>query len=171
MSLKLTKLEAARRQLATAIELWFHDKDQVSIHALSFAAYEIIHAVSAKQGRTQDLLFDSSLVKNRNKNEYNNFVKKFANFFKHAKHDPHGTIEFQPDISELFITFAILGLNTVGISANKYELAFTWWLCLNHPEVLTQHGHDILAKGLPVDTVNEIRSMSKSEFLDVFLQT
>jgi hypothetical protein len=37
----VTKLDAARRQLRTAIHLWFNDGDPVSIHALAFAAYEL----------------------------------------------------------------------------------------------------------------------------------
>jgi len=45
----ISKLDAARRQLATAITLWFEDRDPVSIHTLVFAAYEIIHAVSKQR--------------------------------------------------------------------------------------------------------------------------
>jgi hypothetical protein len=48
-SLRLTKLDVARRQLQTAITLWFTDGDPVSIHTLAFAAYEIIHVISKKQ--------------------------------------------------------------------------------------------------------------------------
>ena len=35
--LHVTKLDAARRQLETAITLWFHDGDPVSIHTLAAA--------------------------------------------------------------------------------------------------------------------------------------
>ena len=45
----LSKLDAATRQLSTAIELWFDERDAVSVHTLAFAAYEIIHVLSKKK--------------------------------------------------------------------------------------------------------------------------
>lgn len=39
------KLEA-KRQLHTAITLWFADKDQVSVHTLACAAYQIVHDIN-----------------------------------------------------------------------------------------------------------------------------
>lgn len=39
---RITKLDAARRHLATAIMLWFTGGDTVSIYTLSHAAYEVI---------------------------------------------------------------------------------------------------------------------------------
>jgi hypothetical protein len=40
--MKITKLDAAKRQLATAIRLYFEDRDPVSVHTLVMAAGEII---------------------------------------------------------------------------------------------------------------------------------
>lgn len=40
--IQVTKLDAVRRQLETAVILWFHDGDPVSIHTLTGAAYQII---------------------------------------------------------------------------------------------------------------------------------
>ena len=34
-AIKVSKMDAAKRQLDTAIALWFAEKDPVSIHALS----------------------------------------------------------------------------------------------------------------------------------------
>jgi hypothetical protein len=60
----VSKLDAARRQLQTAIQLWFEERDPVAIHALAYAAYEIIHAISKRRNpNRRDLLFDSDLVK------------------------------------------------------------------------------------------------------------
>jgi transcriptional regulator with XRE-family HTH domain len=44
--LKVSKLDAARRQLECAIELWFLEKDEVSVHTLAGAAYQIIHDIN-----------------------------------------------------------------------------------------------------------------------------
>jgi hypothetical protein len=60
----ITKLDAARRHLATAIRLWFQNEDVVSIHTLAFAAYEVIHVISKKRNQyRRDLLFDSDWIK------------------------------------------------------------------------------------------------------------
>jgi hypothetical protein len=49
--MKVKKLDAARHQLRTAIELWFCDGDPISIPTLAFASYEIIHVASKTRGR------------------------------------------------------------------------------------------------------------------------
>jgi hypothetical protein len=46
----VTKLDAARRQLKTAIKLWFEDGDPVAIHTLIVAAYEIIDILAGAKG-------------------------------------------------------------------------------------------------------------------------
>jgi hypothetical protein len=62
-SIKISKLAAARRQLATAIELWFIDGDPVAIHTLAFAAFEVIRTISKKRNpNRRKLLFDSLKV-------------------------------------------------------------------------------------------------------------
>ncbi|HZF30263.1 MAG TPA: hypothetical protein VE907_14190 [Gammaproteobacteria bacterium] len=58
----ITKIDAARRQLATAIELWFADGHEVSTYTLAYASHEIIHALHKKHG-LGDLLYDSDAIK------------------------------------------------------------------------------------------------------------
>jgi hypothetical protein len=45
-TLRISKLDAAKRQLETAITLYFNSGDWVSIHALAGAAYMIIRDVN-----------------------------------------------------------------------------------------------------------------------------
>ncbi len=53
-TIRVSKLNAARRQLNCALELWFSDKDEVSVHTLAAAAHQIIYDISKKKG-VQDL--------------------------------------------------------------------------------------------------------------------
>ena len=55
---QISKIESARRQLDCAIELWFLDKDEVSIHTLVAAAHQIIHDIKVQRGEKRDLLYD-----------------------------------------------------------------------------------------------------------------
>lgn len=47
---KVSKLDAAKRQLGTAIRLYFSDGDPVSIHTLTAAAYNILRDVTKQKG-------------------------------------------------------------------------------------------------------------------------
>jgi hypothetical protein len=102
-TIRIGKVDAARRQLRTAITLWFNDGDPVSVHTLAFAAYEVIHAISEKRDPyRRDLLFDSFNIKDEYRREWNAHIRSNANFFKHADRDGEAVIDFKPSISELF---------------------------------------------------------------------
>jgi hypothetical protein len=55
--LRISKIEAARRQLDSAIELWFLDKDEVSVHTLVAAAYQLVHDLKEHKGLARELLY------------------------------------------------------------------------------------------------------------------
>jgi len=165
----ITKVDAARRQLATAIELWFNDKDAVSIHSLAYAAYDVIHILSEKHGRKQTLILDSPLVKDEHRKEFREAIRRAGNFFKHAGRDPEEALHFNPESNEFFIYFSILGIELMGININNLERAFTVWLCLQRPEMMTQNGRIMFSERFRVDTLNEIREMPKCEFFKMWL--
>jgi hypothetical protein len=43
--LHLSKLDAALRQLETAVTLYFHSSDPISIHTLTAAAYNVLQGI------------------------------------------------------------------------------------------------------------------------------
>ena len=164
----ISKLDAARRQLQTAITLWFAEGDPVSIHTLTHAAYEIIETVSKQRnpGR-RDLLSDSPVVKDEHRKEWKDFIRKPGNFFKHARRDGNDVIEFRPVASELFILFAILGVGLSGERINDEEDAYMHWLYFHEPDLLTESGRKRFVDGIPIDRLDELRSLPKKEFLQV----
>jgi hypothetical protein len=96
-AITIGKLEAAQRQLRTAITLWFDDGDAVSVHTLAFAAYEIFHAVSEhRDPYRRGLLFDTLLIKDEFRCDWNKLVRREANFFKHGDRDAEAVIDFDP---------------------------------------------------------------------------
>lgn len=168
---KVSKLEAARRQLTTAITLWFHEGDTVSIYTLSHAAYEVIHNLTKPLGRP-DLLFDSLIVREEYRKDFNETLRRPANFFKHAKRsgseDP--SIEFSPAASELFIFFSIHGLASVHIQPNREELTYSLWLHFHKPQWLSEQGREFLRSTISIEHINEIRRLPKREFFDAFME-
>ena len=164
----VSKLDAARRQLSTAINLWFGSDDPVSIHTLAHAAYEVIHVVSKKRnpGR-RDLLFDSLVVEDEYRQDFNILMKGPANFFKHAKNDVDAAIEFKPILTELFFMFSILGVSLCGEHLNKSESAFLAWIHIHKPYLLTDSGRKFLANTIPVDQMQQLKSLGKKELFQM----
>jgi hypothetical protein len=170
-TIRIGKLEAARRQLRTAIKLWFTDGDPVVVHTLAFAAYEILHHLSEKRDPTRrDLLFDTATIKDEYRKEWNQFIRKEANFFKHADRDGDSVIDFNPRITEYFILFAIAGRQICGESGTDEESVFCWWIRINRPDILSDQGSQLLAKNLPVNGLKYIRETPKHEFFELSLK-
>lgn len=167
----VTKLDAARRQLATAITLWFTGGDAVSTYALSHAAYEVIHNFT-KPNRTQDLLFDSRLVRNEYRKQFNGTLRNPANFFKHAQRgkSENPTVEFYPETSEIFIAYSIFALSLIGKEYRDEESIFTMWMLLHRTEWLTPEGRKFFSDHMTVDRINQIQSLNKREFFEGLLR-
>ncbi len=145
--IRVSKLDAGRRQLKTAIELWFAEDDPVSIHTLAAAAHEVIHVVT-KPRRDMALIFDSDHIREDRRSEVNQRLKEPANFFKHARNDLDGITEFSPALSEGFILFAIFGLQASGESVRSEEFAFLTWTQLHHPDLFTEEGGKLAGQRL-----------------------
>jgi hypothetical protein len=75
----IDKLDAACRQLNTAISLWFNNGDAVSIPTLTCSAYQIVHDVNRRSSETE-LLYDSIIVKDEYRREWVNNLKQGITF-------------------------------------------------------------------------------------------
>jgi len=170
--IKVTKLEAARRQLATAIELYFNDGDPVSIHTLAVAAHQLIHDINRKK-KGPPLFFDAEFIKPEHKTEFIGILKRDANFFKHADRGRTGqldSIDFVPFGNEVFLSMAVLGLKHLGEKLNKHEVSFLIWETIQRPDLLTDAAMQLLKDSVPVEQINLIRKTSKKDFFNNFLQ-
>ncbi|MEK7992289.1 MAG: hypothetical protein AAB403_00650 [Planctomycetota bacterium] len=98
--LKVSKLDAARRQIDTAIALWFDDGDPVAVHTLTAAAHELVHTLYKKRG-LHDLLFDSDWIKDEYRKQWSDKLRANANFFKHADRDAEAELEFDPILNDM----------------------------------------------------------------------
>jgi hypothetical protein len=126
-------LDAASRQLHTAIRLWFDEGDPVSIHTLASAAHEIIHTLFRSKG-LKGLLFDTPIVKPEGRSLWASSLKSAFNFFKHARHDEGAVLDFHPGINEILIATCCKGIREIGSPATVEELAFMYWAFFTQPE-------------------------------------
>jgi len=169
--LQIPKLDAAQRQLDCAIELWFHDKDPVSVHTLVAAAYEIVHAVMQKQPNPAELYFDTAFIKDENREEFVAFVRKPANFFKHGNRDPHATLDFHPVSSMLFVIHAEKGLRKLGKPTSYAAQALVFWLTLHEPQWIREESREALTKSLHVEEIAALRELGKAEFFKKYIES
>jgi hypothetical protein len=93
----LTKLAVARRQLATAIELFFNEGDAVSVYSLATNAWEVIDVLCRKAAiESFSVQARENVPKGKDlKRHYIN--SPYRNFFKHADDDADRTLEPLPD--------------------------------------------------------------------------
>lgn len=161
------KIEAAKCQLNTAIKLWFANADQISVHTLACAAYQIIHDINIEK-KGAELLLDSSVINKEFRKEYINEMRKAMRFFKHANNDPdpNGIVDFAPAITDLFILFAIIGLERFGEHRSKMTTAFVLFYAINNPHLVAKEFSD----RFKVESVANLPAVSKGVFLEQFLQ-
>lgn len=148
MALTVTKTNVARRQLVTAVTLFFQGSDAVSIFTLAANAWEIIDALCTRNGvesmssqAREYIAADKDL-----KRDYIN--SPFRNFFKHADRDPDEVLQ---DFDEskvdgiLFLAVEdyIRMRQKSPIELQVYQL---WYLACHPEKVATdQRLEDVLA--------------------------
>lgn len=123
---KVSKLDAAKRQLECAISLYFNEKDPVSIHTLTCAAYNVLRTLNGSRvWMTQDNLHEH-IVPGKEKLARELF-RKPENFFKHADRDPEEILDFNPDGSEIPLFEACQVYRALTGESPEKMIAYNVW--------------------------------------------
>lgn len=135
MSAPLTKIDVARRQLVTAINLLFNGNDPVSAYSLAANAWEIIDELCNRKGiesasaQTQEHLPQGKSLKR-------NYINSpDRNFFKHADFDPDGVLkDFDESKVDAVVFLAVEDyLRLLKKSPVEFQVFQLWYLA-SHPE-------------------------------------
>lgn len=167
----VTKIDAARRQLKTAIELWFANGDAVSINTLAGAAHQIIHDLNHKE-KNAPLILDRPEFTKEQRKMFATRVKSSTNFFKHAERRDGAesiSIEFDNNTNELYISMATQGLKQMGYIFNGHEFAFCAWEAIHRPEVLNEESMQLLKSTISNEATESLKNISRKEFLSYVL--
>src|SRR5277367_6470637 len=124
---RVTKLEAAKRQLNVAIRLFFAREDSLAIHTLAAAAHGILLAIARKHNPEKAI---NSILNPENprivpekRQEYADIVRAAQNFLKHGSRDPEQTFEFKHEPTAYHILDALMLLEAIeGVNARSPEL-------------------------------------------------
>lgn len=138
--MKITKRDAAEKQLTTAIELFFNNGDPYSIHTLAGAVLGILVPLADKSGIADHPMckrWVEENIRTEKKSEYFKVLNGIRNFLKHSSGDASNTVEFDADLNKFYIVMCIdLFCKYYGEISKKIFL-FQVWFIYNNPEYYT----------------------------------
>ncbi len=134
--LVVTKLDAAREQLDTAIQLFFREEAHVSQHTLLGAAHGVLRDVAASRGIKKSFK-DSPLIVESERASYLKAVHLPQNFFKHADKDPNNRIAFRHKLMPLLALDAIVLWSALDQEPTYPMRVLLMWIQLEFPDLLS----------------------------------
>ncbi len=165
---RLTKLDAIRAQLNAAIEMFFTSENIVATHTLAAAAYNALKDIAKHEGAEHPFI-KSEYLQSLTEAEQTRTIKLLnepENFFKHADRDPNAAIQFNPELTELFLIDACAYFRGTDIARPKHCDALKIWAGKTKDEI----PHDSGLRAI-VDTSREVlKSKGKREFWAMYNQ-
>ena len=159
--MEISKLDAAKRQLDTAIILFFKQADPVSIHTLAAAAHQVLRDIG-KTENIKSFLKDSGLIRKEYEKEYLTIISEAENFFKHADKDPHKLLQFNAQQTESLLLDAVEMYMQITKEMPEDMSIYRVWFLANHPEIGSpETKKEIDGKGL---SFRHFQSKTKLEF-------
>lgn len=132
----ISKVDAAKRNLASAIRLFFDRGDPIAIHTLTAAAQGVIRDIAKSRGLEHtSILHDHPHIPAEARKEWIKILNAPRNFFKHADADPNGTLEFDESANETLLLDAVLVLGELDGEALSEANVFVGWYTTVNPEL------------------------------------
>lgn len=131
VAISVSKIDAAKRQLETALRLYFGSEDPITIHTLASAAFGILNDVSkSKELEVEsfhDLMMKQTKLGQEKKMRF--YLKRHENFFKHADRDSDANIDFNPSSTD-WVLFDCIRLYCAITQENPpiMKAFHAWWL-------------------------------------------
>jgi hypothetical protein len=133
--LVVDKIDAARRQMETAITMFFNDGDVVSQHTLVMAAHGIVYDLASKRGIGGSIK-DSTLVPADARKKFIDALHLPQNFFKHADRNPGGRIRFRYNGTQFFLFDAVRLFALLARQVTYPMRVFLMWFFLCYPDLV-----------------------------------
>lgn len=168
-SIQISKLDAAKRQLETAIQIYFAHGDPVSMHTLSAAAYNVIRDVASNRGGVQPMLVKDQLVelaRPEARKKVRDKLNEAENFFKHADRDHKGVLDFSPILAEFFLLDASSHYYQLTGESPPLLKVYRAWFIANHHDLFSFHEaySQKLQRSAP-----EVAALGRAKFLQEML--
>ena len=170
--MKIKKINAAKAQIKTAINLFFEEGDPVSVCTLTFAALGILHDYISDPAIAQDsnLIFHyhSIYIKDGFEKKWVGHFRRNSNFFKHADKDLRNgkeSIYYNADENHWILYDAIQQLRV--IEKNSFYITpefhvYFIWLSLRYPHAVIKEKKQFIEKlkeTLRPEMLNEFKNL------------
>ncbi len=142
----VSKLDAAERQLRQVVRLFFQRGDDVAIHTLAAAAYQIISDLCEIKGIHREIEDSAILEEMGIKRDALAALRKPQNFFKHADKDTEGVVRFNPLLSTCLILYAIQYFYAITGKQFPEGQVFRVWFFLRFPDRMPPDAKALLSK-------------------------
>jgi len=163
--LRLDKLEAARRQIESAIWLWFVDADMVSVHTLTAAAHRLLLDM-AEAWEVTAFPFTAAYIPSRTGKGTKTSAPDAATFFKHAKKDV--TYVLSEAWTELYLFDAVMAYNNLvdNRCGSAMMSTFVVRFAVQRQELFARGAFSFLEKAVSKDfNIERLEQLSKIDFL------
>ena len=146
----IAKVEAAERQLAQAIRLFFEQSDQIAIHTLASAAYGILSDICEQRGIAREIEDSTILEEMGVKTQVLAAMRTPQNFFKHADRDANETVRFSPMLSICFMLYAVTFHYAISGRQFAEGIVFRTWFYAKHPDRAPEPIRAAIVKMAPI---------------------
>jgi hypothetical protein len=165
---RISKLDAARQQLETAINLYFCEGDVVSIHTLTAAALNVVRDITKRSEPDMRTMRDTmvSCLRPEKRKFVAYKIREPENFFKHADRDPDTFLTFNSGLSEFDMYDCIATYQKLTVEFNPLFEVFKQWHELQHPDVFVVAQDQKLVSD---EDREALRSMTKQAFFEWLL--
>jgi hypothetical protein len=160
---KVSKTDAAKRQLETAVRLWFYSGEPVSIHTLTAAAHQVLHDLGKAQGIRSILRELPEKVRPEFQKKLRELLSRYENFFKHAERDPNALLDFNPEATECYLLDAVCTYESITQEVTPILSAFKTWMFMHNPDLLNEPYRQALLQKLN-EGGPDLRDIPKEEF-------
>lgn len=160
--MNISKLDAAKRQLETAVELFFNHKDPVSIHTLTRAVHEILEKLCRAQGLQSVTEWGIIQIKKEKQEEIRNKMNEAKNFFKHAGKDSGVILNFNTELSNFYLYDSVRLYQGLTKKLPKLFLIFNVWFFMKNPDLFSNDEQKNLFS-LPKNLTLEDRDLENRE--------
>lgn len=166
---RLTKLEAARRQIEAAIWLWFVDDDHVSVHALTAAAHRLLVQL-ADIRETEAWPYSGAYLPKSPVEATRTDSADAVTFFNYAKEDE--TYELSEQWTELHLFDAIMAYSSLADDRGASALMSTFVVRfgVQRQDLFVPDAFSLLERRVSeMFNLERLERLSKMDFLKEFI--
>ena len=164
--MRVNKIDAARRQIETAIRLLFSNEDPVAIHTLVAAGCRILRDLASKRPTAKFHQAFVDLIKPGMESEAWKALNRAANFFKHADHDPSEILtDVNEEANDGLLLMSCFYYRDLGYQPTATMYAFVSWFSALHPNLLKDDAQ--MKDLLSIPDLEHFRSLRRPRQLEV----